>query len=412
MFSCNRFDVLVVGARCAGAATAMLMARHGMNVLAIDRGSYGSDTISTHALMRGGVLQLHRWGVLPRLIAAGTPPVRTTTFHYGAERLEVAIKPTQGLDALYAPRRTVLDATLADTAREAGVDIRHGYLLASLRQGSDGRVNGAVVVDPAGNRHEIAADLVIGADGIGSRVAQLAGAAMLREAACSSAVIYGHWDGIEPAGYRWHYAPGVSAGVIPTNDGRHCVFAAVPASRFRTDLRHDQVGGYRRVLNEAAPGLADSMAASALETRLWAFAGRKGYMRQACGPGHDEIGNWVSQRRVPRNAEHAFSSRIELDDVAILINNDYAIKRRCNNGGVQCLAALKFGQIAGKDKISVHLTGVVAMRQIEALHEAWFAVATIWQPAFPLRCLAGQGQLAMRRQLFIVMTQRPIRLCP
>ncbi|MFL5281226.1 MAG: NAD(P)/FAD-dependent oxidoreductase [Rhodopila sp.] len=291
MFNCNRYDVLVVGARCAGAATAMLMARHGMNVLLIDRGAYGSDTISTHALMRGGVLQLHRWGLLPRIIAADTPAVRTTTLHYGSDVLEVAVKSVQGVDALYAPRRTVLDTVLVDAARDAGADVRHGYLLASLRQRPDGRINGATVIDPNGNRHEIMADLVIGADGIGSRVAQLAGAAVLREAACSSAVVYGHWNGMKSRGYRWHYIPGASAGVIPTNDGRCCVFAAVAASRFRAAIRHDPMSGYQRALAEAAPGLSETMAISTLENRLWVFAGRKGYMRQACGPGWALVGD-------------------------------------------------------------------------------------------------------------------------
>ena len=91
MFAHNSYDALVVGARCAGAATAMLLARKGWRVLVIDRGSYGTDTISTHALMRGGVLQLHRWGVLPRLQEAGTPPVRETTFRYGDEAVTVPI---------------------------------------------------------------------------------------------------------------------------------------------------------------------------------------------------------------------------------------------------------------------------------------------------------------------------------
>ncbi len=117
MFAHQAYDALVVGARCAGAATAMLMARQGMRVLVIDRGGYGTDTISTHALMRGGVLQLHRWGILPRLQEAGTPPVRETTFHYGDEAITVAIKPSNGVDALYAPRRTLLDRTLVDAAR-------------------------------------------------------------------------------------------------------------------------------------------------------------------------------------------------------------------------------------------------------------------------------------------------------
>src|SRR6516225_11113494 len=116
MITETTYDVLVVGARCAGAATAMLLARKGLRVLLIDRGSYGTDTVSTHALMRGGVLQLHRWGILPRLREAGTPPVHETTFHYGDETITVVIKASDGVNALYAPRRTLLDSTLVDAA--------------------------------------------------------------------------------------------------------------------------------------------------------------------------------------------------------------------------------------------------------------------------------------------------------
>jgi 2-polyprenyl-6-methoxyphenol hydroxylase-like FAD-dependent oxidoreductase len=86
MFNHSRYDALVVGARCAGAATAMLMARCGLKVLVIDRGRYAADTTSTHALMRGGVMQLHRWGLLPRIVAAGTPAVRNTEFHLRRRR--------------------------------------------------------------------------------------------------------------------------------------------------------------------------------------------------------------------------------------------------------------------------------------------------------------------------------------
>ena len=75
----SRYDAVVVGARCAGAATAMLLAREGLRVLVVDRSRYGADTLSTHALMRGAVLQLHRWGVLEAVEAAGTPTVRTTS---------------------------------------------------------------------------------------------------------------------------------------------------------------------------------------------------------------------------------------------------------------------------------------------------------------------------------------------
>src|SRR6185503_5946178 len=105
----GHYDVVVVGARCAGAATAMLLARHGLSVLLFDRDRRAADTLSTLAMMRAGVLQLHRWGLLERLRAAGTPAIRSTSFVYGDDVTTVPIKSRDGVDALYAPRRTVLD---------------------------------------------------------------------------------------------------------------------------------------------------------------------------------------------------------------------------------------------------------------------------------------------------------------
>ena len=88
------YDAVVVGARAAGAATAMLLARAGARVLVVDRSHYGADTLSTHALMRGGVLQLHRWGLLDRIVDAGTPAIRRTTFRYADGDVTVTIKPS------------------------------------------------------------------------------------------------------------------------------------------------------------------------------------------------------------------------------------------------------------------------------------------------------------------------------
>jgi 2-polyprenyl-6-methoxyphenol hydroxylase-like FAD-dependent oxidoreductase len=98
----EHYDVVIVGARCAGAATAMLLARRGLRVLALERQPYGSDTLSTHALMRAGVLQLHRWGLLGPLEAAGTPAIRWTSFHYGDD--ELVVIAARRVDAP-APRR-------------------------------------------------------------------------------------------------------------------------------------------------------------------------------------------------------------------------------------------------------------------------------------------------------------------
>src|SRR5215510_9230850 len=133
------YDAVIIGARCAGAATAFLLARSGAKVLMVDRQAYGSDTLSTHALMRGAVLQLTRWGLIPNITMADTPAIRSTTFHYAGEPVQVAIKPEHGVECLFAPRRTVLDPVLVDAARGAGADVRHGVLLSELLLAPNGR---------------------------------------------------------------------------------------------------------------------------------------------------------------------------------------------------------------------------------------------------------------------------------
>ena len=146
----SRPDVVVVGARAAGAATAMLLARAGLRVVVVDRGRYGADTLSTHALMRGAVVQLHRWGLLDRIIAAGTPPIRRTTFRYANDEIVIPIKPSHGVDALYAPRRTVFDPILVDAAVAAGAEVRYGLTVTGIRRDRRGRVTGVVGRDGGG----------------------------------------------------------------------------------------------------------------------------------------------------------------------------------------------------------------------------------------------------------------------
>jgi 2-polyprenyl-6-methoxyphenol hydroxylase-like FAD-dependent oxidoreductase len=291
MFNRTSYDVLIVGARCAGAATAMLLARSGMRVLAVDHGSYATDTLSTHALMRGGVAQLHRWGVLPRIVAAGTPPIRRTSFHYGDAATEVMLKPGQGINALYAPRRTVLDRTLVDEARGADAEVRYGCIVTDLLRTRSGRVCGATIQRADGRHAEIAADLVIGADGAGSTVARLVEAPVTRAGNHASATIYAHWSDLPDIGYRWHYRAGLSAGVIPTNGGQHCIFVAMPQSLYREHAHSGLASLYQRILTEMVPDLASAIASSHPESRLWTFPGRKGFLKQPCGPGWALVGD-------------------------------------------------------------------------------------------------------------------------
>jgi 2-polyprenyl-6-methoxyphenol hydroxylase-like FAD-dependent oxidoreductase len=291
MFNRTRYDVLIAGARCAGAATAMLLARSGLRVLAVDHGSYATDTLSTHALMRGGVLQLHRWGVLPRIVAAGTPPIRRTTFHYGEAVTEVILKPGQGIDALYAPRRTVLDRTLVDEAREASAEVRYGCIVTDVLRDRSGRVCGAMIRRSDGRHTEVAADLVIGADGVGSSIARLVEAPVTRSGAHAAATIYAHWSDLPDTGYRWHYRAGLSVGIIPTNGGQHCVFVAIPQGQYRDHAHSGLAALYQRILQQVVPEVAQATASSHPESRLWTFPGRKGFQRQPCGPGWALVGD-------------------------------------------------------------------------------------------------------------------------
>jgi hypothetical protein len=68
-------DVIIVGARVAGAPTAMLLARRGLKVLVVDRAAFPSDTLSTHQVQLPGVARLARWGVLDAVLAGHPPAV-------------------------------------------------------------------------------------------------------------------------------------------------------------------------------------------------------------------------------------------------------------------------------------------------------------------------------------------------
>jgi len=284
------YDVVIVGARCAGAATAMLLARAGLDVLVVEQGAYGADTLSTLALMRMGVLQLSRWGLLDAIRAMGTPRIETTTFHYGDQAVQIRIKPRDGVDGLYAPRRTLLDPLLADTARASGADIAYHVRLNDLRRNVDGRVTG-VVVESGALARSIAATTVIGADGVHSTVATRVGAEPYRVGAHVGAAIYTLASHLElDGGYHWHYTNRASVGVIPTNGGETLVFAGAGRQRFMRDLRFDLAAGFHEILRDTAPSVAAAMRTASVGSYR-GFAGHPGFLRPAWGPGWALVGD-------------------------------------------------------------------------------------------------------------------------
>jgi flavin-dependent dehydrogenase len=280
------YDVVVVGARAAGAATAHLLARTGLRVLLVDRTNYGADTMSTHALMRGAVVQLQRWGLLDRVIAAGTPAVRRVTFRYAGQVVPITIKQSHGVDALYAPRRTVLDPILVDAAARAGAEVRFGTVVTDVERDEAGAVIGVRGRNRDGREWRAPARIVVGADGMRSTVAARVGAPMERVGTGVSACTYGYWSGLEVDGYEWNFRPDAASGVIPTNDGQVCVFASATPRRIGR-------GGPRCLIDllaESNPDRAAQLAAMP-PAPVRTFSGLRGYARRSWGPGWALVGD-------------------------------------------------------------------------------------------------------------------------
>jgi flavin-dependent dehydrogenase len=134
------YDVIVVGSRVAGASTAMLLAGKGLRVLVVDRASFPSDPLHPpDAAPRGA--RLRRWGLLDQVVASGAPPARQVSFDAGPVVLRGRHPAFEGVDAVYSPRRTVLDALLLEAARAAWAEVRERFVVEELT-GTDGRVTG------------------------------------------------------------------------------------------------------------------------------------------------------------------------------------------------------------------------------------------------------------------------------
>jgi len=289
-FSRYHYDAIVIGARCAGAATAMLMARNGARVLIVDREQEVRDTLSTHALMRPAVTLLGQWGLLDE-IAKATPVVTSTHFHYGDEKVSVPIKPDGVAMGLYSPRRWLLDNVLGQAAVAAGAELRTGTSLVHLIRDIDERVTGAVLRHPNGTTQSVSADIIIGADGRNSTVADHVGAHTIASANERSATTYTYVEGIPNEGYRWYFGDKVTAGLIPTTDGAHCLFTSCAPDAFRAWFAKDAFGGAMKMLAMWEPEIATYLSARGPAERIRRFPGAPGHIRQCAGPGWALVGD-------------------------------------------------------------------------------------------------------------------------
>jgi 2-polyprenyl-6-methoxyphenol hydroxylase-like FAD-dependent oxidoreductase len=285
----GRYDVIVVGTRIAGATTAMLLARQGLRVLAVDRVSYPSDTISSHQLQVPGVALLQRWGLLGRLAAAGTPPTHRMRFDAGGGQvLDGRFPSYEGVDALYSPRRTLLDAILVDAARHAGAEVREGFRVTEVTL-SGGRVTGIRGRARSGAAVTEHASLVIGADGKRSLVAGAVGARRYRERPVRSFASYSYWSGVPASAGQIYQRPGRAVAVFPTNDELTMVYTAAPITEFasaRTDLENH----YLRTL-DLCGDLGDRVRSGTRAERLRTTPDQPNTFRRSHGPGWALVGD-------------------------------------------------------------------------------------------------------------------------
>src|SRR4051812_2061623 len=216
------YDVVVVGARVAGSATAMLLARSGLRVLMLDRTNLPADTVSTHALMLGSAVQLNKWGLTDTVAATGATPIEAIDMKVRDVTFTAPVKKIGGVERLYAPRRITLDALLADAAVAAGVELCDGVTVVGLRRDGDGRVSGVVGKARDGRGFEVGARWVIGADGMRSTVARLVDAKYQAYVEPTSSCVYGYWAGLESNHYSFAFGDRAAAGVIPSDGGLTC----------------------------------------------------------------------------------------------------------------------------------------------------------------------------------------------
>jgi 2-polyprenyl-6-methoxyphenol hydroxylase-like FAD-dependent oxidoreductase len=281
------FDAIVVGARCAGSPTAMLLARKGYRVLLVDRATFPIDTVSTHLVHPLGAAMLSKWGLLNRLTATGCPPIHTYRFDFGP----FAIAGAPGTDkapVAFCPRRTILDKLLVDAAAEAGAEIREGFTVEEVLI-EDGRAVGVRGHSSHGGSSIERAHVLVGADGLHSLVADAVRPEQYDEKSPLLAAYYTYWSGLPMDGRFENYIRdkrGFAA--MPTHEGLTLVIAGWPYAEF-AENKKDVEGNYLETI-ELAQDFADRLRRAKRQAR---FAGMAvpNYFRRPYGPGWALVGD-------------------------------------------------------------------------------------------------------------------------
>jgi flavin-dependent dehydrogenase len=276
-------DVLVIGARVAGASLALSLAGRGHRVMLVDRDEFPSDTLSTHFMSAGAVGGLARLGVLADVEAAGFRRVARTRTWIEDCCLEGPAGPAGSYGL--APRRTVLDSVLIDHATRAGAEFLPRTRADRLVE-EGGRVVGAVLQAVGGEHREVRASVVVGADGRQSKVAEWVGAEKYLEVPALRPAYYGYYHGVEPlpepALEMWFGGDRIGF-LFPMRPDEDCLALEIQPEEFesfRSRPRELFEEGVR-----ALPGMEGRMRGAVLEGRLLGTRGIDNFFRKPYGPG-------------------------------------------------------------------------------------------------------------------------------
>jgi flavin-dependent dehydrogenase len=280
------FDVIVVGARCAGSPLAMLMARRGYRTLLVDRATFPSDTVSTHVIHPPGVAALQRWGLLDQVVATGCPPVGRYSFDFGP--IVLAGDPgSEEARYAYAPRRTLLDKILVDAAAAAGAEVREGFTVEDVLV-DDGRVTGIRGHDRDGASVVERARVVVGADGRNSVVARAVRPQRYEEHPPLTVGYYSYWSNLPTDTFEAYSRPGRGWAVCPTNDDLTLVIGGWPYAELAEHRDHVEDELMRAF--GSAPSFAERIRAATREERLVGTS-VPNYFRTPYGPGWALVGD-------------------------------------------------------------------------------------------------------------------------
>ena len=278
------YDAIVIGARCAGAPTAMLLARAGYRVLLLDKARFPSDKVSTHYIQPEGVSMLDKWGLLDAVAATNVPAI--STFRVFAGDTPVMQPPMDSV--AYCPRRYLLDQILVDAAVAAGVEFRDAFVVDEVTM-DHGAVTGLVGHARGEGQCRESARYVIGAEGHRSLVADAVNAPKYHEREALTGGYYSYWSGVGLIGAEVHVCDGGGVLAFPTNDGLACIAAGRPAAEFAA-YRADIEATFFSVL-DGAPEFAARVRAGKREERWIGTADVPNFFRKPWGDGWALVGD-------------------------------------------------------------------------------------------------------------------------